>query len=147
LSRGKPRGIKPDFANKKTSEAPEEYPKYISENEERFNRIINHINSHYGEKIFLRDSSREFCFNKNYICSIFLKYTGNTFSHYILNLRIDESKKLLKSTNLPLRVIAEETGFPDDCYFNRVFKTNCGIPPHQYRLREGKGPVPSATRF
>jgi two-component system response regulator YesN len=124
----------PDRKNK-AAEIPRGQPKYVPENEKRFNRIIGYINSHYAEKISLRDLANEFCFNKNYICSLFKKYTGNTFSHYILNRRIDESKKLLESTNLPLRIIAEETGFSDDGYFNRVFKAICGVPPHQYRLR------------
>jgi YesN/AraC family two-component response regulator len=85
--------------------------------------------------------AERFCFNKNYICSLFKKYTGGTFSWYILKLRIDESKKLLESTNLPLRIIAAETGFSDNCYFNRVFKAICGIPPHHYRLRKGQEPL------
>jgi two-component system response regulator YesN len=120
---------------------PPRAKQYVPENEERFNRIISYIKSHYTEKVLLRDLAEKFCFNKNYICSLFKKYTGGTFSQYILKLRIDESKKLLESTNLPLRVIAEETGFSDNCYFNRVFKAICDIPPHHYRLRKGKEPL------
>jgi two-component system response regulator YesN len=131
----------PPKGKNKTAETSEEQPGYVPENKERFNRIISYINSHYAEKIFLRELAGEFCFNKNYICFLFKRYTGNTFSHYILNRRIDESKKLLESTNLPLRVIAEKTGFSDNCYFNRVFKAICGISPHQYRLKMEKNSI------
>ncbi|MDR0450891.1 MAG: response regulator [Treponema sp.] len=113
-------------------------PAYVPENEERFNRILSYIKSNYQKKLSLPGLAEQFAFNKNYICYLFKKFTGGTFSHYIINLRIEKSKRLLETTSFPLRVIAEETGFADTYYFSRVFKSVCGVPPHTYRLRKGE---------
>jgi YesN/AraC family two-component response regulator len=112
---------------------------YVPENEERFNRILSYIKSNYQKKLSLPGLAEQFAFNKNYICYLFKKFTGSTFSHYIINLRIEKSKRLLETTSFPLRVIAEETGFIDTYYFSRVFKSVCGVPPHTYRRSREMG--------
>jgi two-component system response regulator YesN len=111
---------------------------YVPENEDRFNHILSYIKSNYQKKLSLPELAEQFAFNKNYICYLFKKFTGSTFSNYIISLRIEKSKRLLEATSLPLRIIAEETGFMDSYYFSRVFKSVCGIPPHKYRLFNGK---------
>jgi YesN/AraC family two-component response regulator len=111
---------------------------YVPENEARFNHILSYIKSNYQKKLSLPELAEQFAFNKNYICYLFKKFTGGTFSNYIINLRIEKSKRFLEATGLPLRIIAEETGFMDSFYFSRVFKSVCGIPPHRYRLLKGK---------
>jgi two-component system response regulator YesN len=103
--------------------------------DERFSRILDYVKNHFKEKLLLQELAEQFAFNRNYICYLFKKNTGNTFSNYIIRLRIEKSKEFLETTNLPLRVIAEETGFMDCYYFNKVFKTTCGIPPHKYRVQ------------
>jgi two-component system response regulator YesN len=131
-----------EAAGKGEEEAEKENPggfAYMSENEERFNRILSYIKSNYQKKLSLPELADQFAFSKNYICYLFKKFTGGTFSHYIINLRIEKSKRLLETTNSPLRIIAEETGFMDSYYFSKVFKSVCGIPPHMYRLQKGKG--------
>jgi two-component system response regulator YesN len=110
---------------------------YIPQNEERFNDILAYIKSNSSKKLSLQDLANQFAFSRTYICYLFKKFTNTTFSKYIIRLRIEESKNLLKTTDLPLRTIAEATGFGDCYYFNRVFKAVCGIPPHKYRIQGG----------
>lgn len=121
-------------AAEKSGNSPEDTV-YVPENEERFNRILLYIKSHYNTKLSLRELSEQFFLNKNYICSLFKKFTGNTFSNYLVNLRIEKSKELLRTTNIPLQLIAEKTGFMDIYYFSKVFKSMSGIPPHKYRVQ------------
>jgi two-component system response regulator YesN len=101
---------------------------------ERFGHILEYVKSNFNTKLLLREIAEEFAFSKNYICFLFKKYTGNTFSAYITALRVEKSKELLETTELPLYDIAERTGFMDSYYFNRVFKSACGVPPHKYRV-------------
>ncbi|MDR0709832.1 MAG: response regulator, partial [Spirochaetaceae bacterium] len=98
------------------AEKPGNFPEesaYVPESRERFNRILAYIKSHYNTKLSLQELSEQFFFNKNYICSLFKKFTGNTFSNYLVNLRIEKSQELLRTTNIPLQLIAEKTGFMD----------------------------------
>ncbi|MDR3173817.1 MAG: response regulator [Treponema sp.] len=101
---------------------------------ERFDQILKYVTSNFNTKLLLQEIADEFGFSKNYICFLFKKYTGHTFSNYVTAMRIEKSKELLKTTKLPLYVIAENTGFMDYYYFSRVFKSVCGMPPHKYRV-------------
>ena len=121
-------------AGKKASGDLPEDAGYVSEGEARFNRIIVYVKSHYNTKLSLRKLADEFAVNKNYICCLFRKYTGSTFSNYLIKLRIEKSKQLLETSDMPMNIIAERIGFMDGYYFNRVFKSACGIPPHKYRM-------------
>jgi YesN/AraC family two-component response regulator len=101
---------------------------------ERFGHILEYVASNFNTKLLLQEIADKFSLSKNYICFLFKKHTGDTFSSYITALRIERSKELLETTELPLYIIAENTGFMDSYYFNRVFKSACGVPPHKYRV-------------
>ena len=106
---------------------------YVPQNELRFHNILEFLKTNFREKITLQTLSEKFFFHEHYICSLFRKFTGVTFSHYLIQLRIEEAKILLETTHLPMRVIAEELCFSDSAYFSRTFKRFCGTTPLGYR--------------
>jgi two-component system response regulator YesN len=117
-----------------TADIPES-PGYVPQNEQRFRKMLDYIRAGFREKISLRELSERFFFSEHYICHLFKKFTGGTFAAYLLSLRIEAAKRRMETTDLPLRVIAEESGFTEGAYFSRVFKRVCGVSPYEYRLR------------
>lgn len=83
----------------------------------------------------LSELSRKYGYSERYIGKMFKKLTGLSFSDYMLNSRISKAKTLLRLTNAPLGVIAEETGFYDACHFARCFRRHAGMPPSEFRKR------------
>jgi two-component system response regulator YesN len=126
-----PSGV-PDGA---PSGAPSGDEEYISYSEERFNRVLDYVKSHFNTRLLLSELAEQFSFSKNYICFLFKKYTHTTFSNYITHIKIEKAKQLLEHTDMPLQLIAQETGFMDVYYFGRVFKIASGVPPHRYRIQ------------
>lgn len=63
----------------------------------------------------------------------FKKYFGSTLGEYIRKLRIENSIKLIKSSNLSLSQIAFECGFADQSHFIRLFKSHTGFLPKDFR--------------
>lgn len=57
------------------------------------------------------------------------------YKEYLDTLRIEESKKLLVSTEKKVNAVAEEVGFTNARTFIRVFEKYTGISPSEYRLR------------
>ena len=98
--------------------------------------IANYLIRHYSERISLDDISREMFFSVAYCESEFKKTYGKSIIHYLIDLRIAESKKLLTDTSLPCSVISEMVGFDDANYFSRVFKKRTGISPLKYRAQQ-----------
>lgn len=119
--------------------APEWETPELSAAGEQFERILDYIKANFHNKLLLHQIATQFNFNKNYICYLFKKHAGTTFTTYLTGLRIGEAKRLLRGTELTLGEIAARTGFMDYYYFNRVFKAECGITPSRYRKQQGDG--------
>jgi transcriptional regulator GlxA family with amidase domain len=59
--------------------------------------------------------------------------TGSSLIDYLQNRRIEQGKRLLESTTLPVEEISEHSGYSDASFFRRVFKRLTGLTPSNYR--------------
>lgn len=99
------------------------------------NDIKSYVNINYFNDISLRQISKEFYMNESYLSDLFKKETGSSFSSYLSNVRIDQSKELLRQRDLKTQDIAEMVGYNNSRYFIKVFKKNTGMTPSEYRER------------
>ena len=100
---------------------------------EQMQRVCDYIQLHSREELSLERLSREIGMSKYELCRKFKKNMGQTPGEYITGVRIMNAKKLLVGTDLPIEVIAEETGFSYPNYFYKVFKEKEGMTPRQFR--------------
>lgn len=82
--------------------------------------------------------SAQFCISLGYLSASYKKTYGITISKYIISRRIEYAAKLLRSTELPIQVIAENSGFNNWSYFMRVFKNYYSMTPAKYREQIAK---------
>jgi len=92
-----------------------------------------YLQEHYRESIRLEDISNMEGFNSTYFSTLFKKETGQNFSDYLIELRVNRAKILLTDSNLSVSDIAEEVGYQDLKYFSRIFKRLTGLNPTEYR--------------
>lgn len=59
--------------------------------------------------------------------------TGSTLIGYVQNLRIEEAKRLLETTQQASDDIAPAVGYENPAFFRRLFKRSTGLTPGQYR--------------
>ncbi len=98
-------------------------------------QIRQYIDVHYKEEI-RRDSLGELVYlNTDYISRIFKKETGISISSYILKKRVEEAKKLLAQSNLPINTVSIYVGYSNFSYFTKMFKENTGYSPLDYRRK------------
>jgi two-component system response regulator YesN len=91
------------------------------------------------EDISLEIVAQKYFFNSSYFSKLFKSYTGLGFSEYLLMVRIQSAKKILKATEYSMADVACRVGFKDPTYFNRVFKKEVGISPLKYRQMNENG--------
>lgn len=65
--------------------------------------------------------------------SIFKTETGMPPIQYLRHSRLEEARRLLKSSFKPVKVIATVVGLPDRSHFTRDFKEKYGCTPSEYR--------------
>ncbi|MEC0258862.1 response regulator [Paenibacillus lautus] len=70
----------------------------------------------------------------SYFSNIFKQSTGKSFSEYMNELRINEARKLLLTTQDKVFEIADRVGYKEYKYFVSVFKLYTGMTPKKYRV-------------
>ncbi|MEH7747726.1 helix-turn-helix domain-containing protein, partial [Neobacillus drentensis] len=106
---------------------------HVSYNEKLIIDLKSFINANYKEPIVLDDLGKLFHKNPAYLCSLFSKAVGNTIFEYITKVRLNNAKKLLRTSNLKVSEICKQVGYENQKYFNQVFKKNIGTTPGLYR--------------
>ena len=94
---------------------------------------IAYMKEHFTEKITLEDVAATIGFNTNYFSELFKKETGENFSNYLLGIRMEKAKQLLRDTKIPVYEIGESVGYKDAKYFSQQFMKVVGVKPAEYR--------------
>ncbi len=95
-------------------------------------KIIEHIHTNMTNKITLEEIGRITFFSPVYCDAVFKRDMGRSIIDYLLEERINESKKLLVEGAMSLSEVSESVGFDDYNYFSRVFKKRTGYTPREY---------------
>ncbi len=94
-------------------------------------KIREYISDNYTETISLDSLSTLSGLSPFYLLRSFRKEIGLAPYEYLINLRIERSKKLLLE-NRTVAQVALETGFADQPHFTRFFKRRVGVTPGHY---------------
>lgn len=115
------------------SQPEEAAPRHEDNSWLAINRVVEYINVNYAEPITLDSIASVAGFSKYYFSRLFTKYTGTSFSHYLLRKRISVAAHLLSNTALPVVQVSMQSGFTSLSTFNRTFKDIHGCTPTEYR--------------
>lgn len=96
-------------------------------------RAIMMIHEFYQMGITLDEISGKLGITPEYLGTQFHQAMGVTFSTYTKNYRLNKAKELLLGTQLKLYEIADMVGYSDPKYFSKVFKSETGQLPAEYR--------------
>ena len=100
---------------------------------DKFNTVMDYIDSHYMEELNLDDIAASIGFSKYHFSRLFKQYTTYTFCAYITHRRIKIAEELLEQPDLSITEVALQSGFPSISTFNRVFKQVKNCTPSEYR--------------
>ncbi|MDQ0192918.1 response regulator transcription factor [Paenibacillus wynnii] len=93
-----------------------------------------YIRAHYEESdISVGKVCQHLHISTGYFSSIFKKEMKMTFVSYLLQIRLEAAKDLLRSTELKAFEIAEKIGFADPNYFSFCFRKKYGQSPKEYK--------------
>lgn len=97
-------------------------------------QALQYTKAHYRDpELSIQKVCSHLHISQGYFCSIFKKEVQLTFLQYLMQLRMEEAKRLLRSTGLKSFEIAAEVGFAEPNYFSFCFKKQVGVSPKEYR--------------
>jgi LacI family transcriptional regulator len=96
-------------------------------------QALRFIREHAVDGIKVEAILKTILVSRRVLESRFKKLLGHSPHDEILRVKLQRVKQLLEETDLPLRVIAERTGFTHVEYLSAVFKSHMGSAPSEYR--------------
>lgn len=102
-------------------------------------KAVAYIMENYQKNITLEDVAEEIGVSAMYAGQIFKKEMGISFKRYLLEVRVEKAKELLRSGNYRIYEVSQMTGYQTTQYFCNVFKKVTGISPSEFMEYETKG--------
>lgn len=100
-----------------------------------------YVLAHYREDINRDRMAEAVHLSPGYFSNLFRSEAKMSFSDYLIQVRIENAKRLLRRFDLSVEAISKECGFHSLAHFSRTFKDRCGVAPLKYR----KNPLPLST--
>lgn len=94
------------------------------------NYKANHPADYYANSLFV---------SKRHLNNLSQKYFNTSLNNLIVKRKINEAKLFLKESTMQINEIGYELGFKEKSYFTRVFKSNTGVSPKEFREQYLKG--------
>ncbi len=116
---------------------------YLSENEKKkpdhnyskIEQVCEYIDNHYSSDITLKSLADSMFVSENTIHRWFMQHFNESYTSYLMKLRLNHAAQLLTSSTLPISLISEKVGYTNRSNFNRLFKKYKNLSPSQYRKR------------
>jgi AraC-like DNA-binding protein/CheY-like chemotaxis protein len=96
-------------------------------------RAVAHMEDHLGNDITLAELAERAGMSKYHFCRVFKAHLDRSPIGYLIDLRIEKARILLRTTDLSMSEIAALVGFNDISNFSRKFKELNAITPSLFR--------------
>ncbi|WP_407887216.1 AraC family transcriptional regulator [Levilactobacillus sp. N40-8-2] len=90
---------------------------------------------YYGEHpthISIAAVARRYNISQSYALELFKKYYGESPQSYLITLKLEVGKKLLRQPKMQVKQVAERLAYADTSHFGREFKKHFGLSPREY---------------
>lgn len=99
----------------------------------RLKRVCDYIEAWLDKALTLNRLAEETDVSAEHLARAFRTKYGETLHHYVIRRRIERSKHLLRSTDMPIAEIAQATGFSSQSHLSALFQRSVGTSPGRYR--------------
>ena len=97
------------------------------------NKITSYVEEHIDQPITVSDVASALYMNPDYLSRQFKIYSGMSLKEYIVNRKMQSAQILLKTTALPVSVIASSVGYDNFPHFSQAYKKVMGLSPTEER--------------
>lgn len=100
---------------------------------EKIKAILRYVEDHYSEPVTIDDMARVTHYSKSHFMKFFRQHMGTSFIEYLNTYRLTIAARLLTTTDSSILEVAEQSGFENLSYFNRLFRRKYQQTPGQFR--------------
>ena len=94
---------------------------------------VNYIRNNYMNEISVQTLAQISHLSVSALERRFQKFLSKTPKQFIIDVRLENARRLLVESTLPISLVAEQSGFVDPSYFSRRFKRKFALLPSEFR--------------
>ena len=94
---------------------------------------LTEVHLHYSEKLTVADVAARTGYSEAYFMRVFRRESGQTFTRYLIDYRLEAACYFLRETQDSVSQIASQCGFDNFSYFIRQFRARYKVTPGAYR--------------
>lgn len=96
-------------------------------------QAVRYIQEHLGGDLSLKRIAAEVHLSPPHLSRLFRAELHRSVHEYIVEMRMNRAKHLLKTTAQPIKIIAAEVGYGSEASFIGAFTERIGISPRKFR--------------
>ncbi|GAA5785778.1 AraC family transcriptional regulator [Chitiniphilus shinanonensis] len=101
----------------------------------RLRAALDHLHAHYREPVAIDDVARVAATSPATLKRLFREGLFSSVTEVLQQLRLGHACHLLVSSDLPIQLVAEHSGFANPGHFYRLFARQRGCTPAEFRRR------------
>jgi AraC family transcriptional regulator, regulatory protein of adaptative response / methylphosphotriester-DNA alkyltransferase methyltransferase len=120
----RPRSLKPVSQRQSTRQA----------RRSAFDAAVEILATEFAQPIRIEEVARRVAVSPRQLQRVFADEGELGFRSYLRRVRMSHARRLLATTDLPVKEVARRVGYGNPSQFSKAFKRVHGIPPSQARL-------------
>lgn len=113
----------------------------LPQNQVKLQPVLDFIHANFcNADLSLRTIAEQTFFNESYLCRIFKQTVGISPQKYIINLRMQKAREMLKHSTFSISDISMFVGYKSPYYFSKEFKRIFNLTPSRY-ARDSQFPI------
>lgn len=77
--------------------------------------------------------SGEFGVTPTYLCRLIKQQTGVSYKNYLIGLRVEAAKKMLRDQDISIADVCQKSGYSNVSHFIKIFQQITGVTPAKFR--------------
>lgn len=102
-------------------------------NDDPVQQAVAYIQMHLGDDLRLKQLAKQVHLSPSHLIRLFRARLHYSPHEFIICMRMDRAKYLLKSTELPIKAIGAEVGYRTEASFTGAFTDKIGVSPRKFR--------------
>lgn len=113
-----------------------------SQRNDLLSEILTYMNTRIAEPVTIEEICHEFYISRSSLQALFKTHLNTSPKNYLLNMKLQKSKELIRENQYTISEIAYMLGFSSIHYFSRLFKKYFNTTPSAYvkKISENQSP-------
>jgi AraC-like DNA-binding protein len=98
-------------------------------------KVVEYMQQNFGKKLTIKSLAKMVSMSESSFIRLFKKETGLSPMDFLIKLRIDKAKKLIRAGSMNITEVSLHCGFSSTSHFSTSFTKHAGVKPSEFQSK------------